>query len=600
MNVKPESSHGQELGYSNSPWVTMGDYTTGSHPAVEPEFHGYGYMNLIHPPPAEPSYTPMHHTPVHPAHHPHQPHQPHQPLRPLITPPWPSMLTSQSTFSQPILPLAPAQSPMATPTSAQSAHSTQSIPSAPSPSPRRTLTDADRRKMCIYHEENPTVKQTEIGAMFGVERSTVSKVLRQKEKYLSPNDGNRSPIKRSKGRFPDIERALSNWVRNAQKSGVPMTDAVIKEKARFFAATVGTTDSHLKLNNSTWLEKFKQKNHIGGSLSRRNSETTDSDGVLPGEGASASHTPNGISPTSPSAMPSPLPLSAAKGADETKTESPDSYVEFSHGFRLSSSQSSASLSSAYTDATAASFSAGPTSPTSPFFTSDPCGAGPFLSAQQARLPPLAAANSGNFSRPRSQTFPSLTPDPSCTATTASSSGEGISPKYLTHAPTFDAAVSDMGPPPPVSIDAAISPGSHHRTHSTPPLSHPSTSQLQHGPHAHQPSHQPQSQHQRQQAVSLAAPQPQQQQQQEQLLPNQDEARRALEVVMAFFQRQPTGVVDPQDFVAIGKLMEKLRLQGAAQPLPALSVPPSASSSSSSSGLQRIQEEREGGLKEAGS
>lgn len=30
-------------------------------------------------------------------------------------------------------------------------------------SPRRTLTDADRRRMCLFHEENPTVKQTEIG-----------------------------------------------------------------------------------------------------------------------------------------------------------------------------------------------------------------------------------------------------------------------------------------------------------------------------------------------------------------------------------------------------------------------------------------------------
>ncbi|CRK14902.1 hypothetical protein BN1723_021026, partial [Verticillium longisporum] len=32
------------------------------------------------------------------------------------------------------------------------------------------------------------MKQTEIGAMFGVERSTVSKVLRNKEKYLFPED----------------------------------------------------------------------------------------------------------------------------------------------------------------------------------------------------------------------------------------------------------------------------------------------------------------------------------------------------------------------------------------------------------------------------
>jgi hypothetical protein len=29
--------------------------------------------------------------------------------------------------------------------------------------PRRTLTDEDRRQMCLYHEENKTAKQTDIG-----------------------------------------------------------------------------------------------------------------------------------------------------------------------------------------------------------------------------------------------------------------------------------------------------------------------------------------------------------------------------------------------------------------------------------------------------
>jgi hypothetical protein len=32
-----------------------------------------------------------------------------------------------------------------------------------SSTPRKTLTDADRRRMCLYAEEHPTVKQTEIG-----------------------------------------------------------------------------------------------------------------------------------------------------------------------------------------------------------------------------------------------------------------------------------------------------------------------------------------------------------------------------------------------------------------------------------------------------
>ena len=81
----------------------------------------------------------------------------------------------------------------------------------------------------------------------------MSKVLRQKEKYVYQDDGSQSLIKRSKGKFPDIERALANWARNRQKTGLPLTDNIIREKAKFFATTVGNNDSHLKANSSSWL-----------------------------------------------------------------------------------------------------------------------------------------------------------------------------------------------------------------------------------------------------------------------------------------------------------------------------------------------------------
>lgn len=43
-------------------------------------------------------------------------------------------------------------------------------------------------------------------------------------------------------------------------------------------------------------------------------------------------------------------------------------------------------------------------------------------------------------------------------------------------------------------------------------------------------------------------------------PSQEEAQRALEVVIQFFQHQPSGLVEPQDYMTIGKLMEKLKLR----------------------------------------
>jgi hypothetical protein len=43
-------------------------------------------------------------------------------------------------------------------------------------------------------------------------------------------------------------------------------------------------------------------------------------------------------------------------------------------------------------------------------------------------------------------------------------------------------------------------------------------------------------------------------------PSLEDTKRALEVVMNFFQNQPSGFVEPQEYVMMGKLMEKLQLR----------------------------------------
>ncbi|KAI9758352.1 MAG: hypothetical protein M4579_003091 [Chaenotheca gracillima] len=508
MDLGPDHAHLRDDEYPPSPWTELNGLHTPQHHSPAQEY--MSFIQASQSMPDDSSYSQMR--------PPTMAHQ--QALRPLVLPPWPSMLTSQSTFSSSMVSTAPVPAPAVTPAPFQSSHS-----SGP---PRKTLTDADRRRMCTYHEENPTVKQTEIGAMFGVERSTVSKVLRQKEKYLLP-DGSRSPVKRSKGRFPDIERALSNWARNTQKSGMPVSDSMIKEKARFFATTVGNSDSHVKINSSTWLEKFKMKNNIAGAKSHKKSiDAADSDSFFNGDASSASHTPNGISPTSPPGMTSPSPISSVQSHDSAKTESPDSYLDFARGFRLANSQSNTSLSSVFTDNAHSPFSGGPTSPTSPFFSPDPnCGPSPFI-PQHAQLPPM----SNNFSRPRSQTFPTLGIDPSYISPPTSS--EPLTPKYM-HQPTacptgLESPLSEM--PPPLNIGEAISQSSNQSDMSK-SSGHPHASTARR--HSDDPSAHVNS-------------------------PSQEDARRALEVVMDFFQRQPSGYVDPQEYMTIGKLMEKLRVQ----------------------------------------
>ncbi|RDW83329.1 hypothetical protein BP5796_04820 [Coleophoma crateriformis] len=523
IGMDHERHIGPENGYSNE-WVEIGNGYSSQHQSPVQEYGGYGFLQPMqqqHGMPIEPSFTMP---PPPPA------HTTHQQLLPLIMPShptWPSMLTNPVNYSAPpvAIPSASNQKPQKLAT----AHV--------APSPRKTLTDNDRRRMCQYHEDNPSVKQTEIGAMFGVERSTVSKVLRQKEKYLFPEDRSLSPVKRAKGKFPDIERALSNWVRNSQKQGIPLTDAAIKEKARFFATTVGNNESHLKTNSTSWLEKFKQKNGIGaGKLMRRASETNISDaGSLNPDsaGGSASQTPNGVSPSSPGGLASPSPLSASKSDEDLRSDGVNGYIDFGHGngaYRHTNSQSTTSLSSAFTDTAPSSFSGGPTSPTTPFtFSPD----GSFMPSQHARLPPPG----NNFQRPRSQTFPMLGIDPSFISQHSQAS-DAMTPKYNglpSTAPSsaLDSPIQEMDQP--FGLDSAISPPPLHHSSSNgsmaPPASGASVTGLQ-------------------SPLSSSAPNS----------PTQDDARRALDTLLGYFNQAPNGLVDQNEYMTILKLTEKLRLQ----------------------------------------
>jgi hypothetical protein len=355
--------------------------------------------------------------------------------------------------------------------------------------------------------------------------STVSKVLRQKEKYLYQDDGSQSRIKRLKGKSLDIERALSNWARNHRRQGLPLSDAIIREKARFFAQTVGNSESHLKANSTSWLEKFKQKNHLMEAGARKDLIAEDSEATS--NPPSNVHKPGAISPGGVS--PATTTMKAKKSQENFETESPDTY-DFSNHRRPFHSQSSTSLPSVFND-TATS----PTSLSSPFFTPDsPCGPSPFVGNRQ---PASGQPESNNFQRPRSQTFPMLIRVER--AMSPQGSSDALTPKYVS-SDTLNSPMTEMpGALPAIDEGMSLSPTQVPKSMQPPPL--PVASQID-------------------DKVSPADFPP--------ITPSQEEAARALELVVCFFQSQNASfVVEPQEYVTIGKLMEKLRIKHNSESLP---------------------------------
>lgn len=73
------------------------------------------------------------------------------------------MLASQpqQNYQTPILPAGPMQTPLSASTT-----SDMTPTSAKTTTSRRKLTDDERRQMCIEAEQNPTMKQTQIGGMY--------------------------------------------------------------------------------------------------------------------------------------------------------------------------------------------------------------------------------------------------------------------------------------------------------------------------------------------------------------------------------------------------------------------------------------------------
>ncbi|EIT72711.1 Tc5 transposase DNA-binding domain-containing protein [Aspergillus flavus] len=504
-----ESTHAQDNDYTQSPWLDLGGFSP-SQQSPPLDYHGFGYGML----PLESAYG----VSVPP---------PYASL-PLTMPSntWPSMMSThpQHPFpegSVPAVPIPPAVSPVT--------HNPPPPPPPPPPprksstsnsTPRRTLTDDDRRRMCLYHEENKTAKQTDIGAIFGVERSTVSKVLRQKEKYLNPDDGTRSPIKRAKGRVPDIEKALSNWVRNYQRHGYPLSDEMIREKAIFFANTCGSPDGKEKVLSTSWMEKFKHKNNLMGLKSRKSSFSAKSDSESPrrlsinSAIASAIQSPSVLSPISPTGFATPSPLSPTQSQENFR---PDNLRDLLGDYQNARTTSTISID------TTSSVSAGVTSPTSTLVTDSP-----FTPASQSHNP----STDSNQNRPRSQTFPFIGVDPSVLS--PDEQPDQLSPKTGLQQATLQESpfMDEYNPKAIPSLDTSSSTIKRNRSNPEikaksiyPPLFPKSTT-----------------------VSPISSPGS----------PTQDEARRALELVMNYFEHQPTGL-GAQDYLTIGGLMERLEL-----------------------------------------
>ncbi|CAG8774375.1 4514_t:CDS:1, partial [Cetraspora pellucida] len=109
----------------------------------------------------------------------------------------------------------------------------------------------------------------EIATEFNCDRSTVSKILKQKQwsdvKEISPNS---NALKIVGPKFPQVEKALEMWVGTAEQQQLTLTGDVIRQKALQFAKLLNVSEDEFKASQG-WLTRFKvriglRNHHIHG------------------------------------------------------------------------------------------------------------------------------------------------------------------------------------------------------------------------------------------------------------------------------------------------------------------------------------------------
>ena len=133
---------------------------------------------------------------------------------------------------------------------------------------RSAISDELRHQICEWSEANKNKRHVDVADHFNemypslnIDRSTITKILSQKNKWKDINAEDSQTFRHKEVKFPPLEHAMSLWVENAIAGGVILTDLLIKEKAKIFAEALNIQEEDLSFSNG-WLHKFKKRNNI--------------------------------------------------------------------------------------------------------------------------------------------------------------------------------------------------------------------------------------------------------------------------------------------------------------------------------------------------
>jgi hypothetical protein len=324
-----------------------------------------------------------------------------------------------------------------------------------------------------------------------------------------PKEESTSPVKKSKAKLPDFEKTLTNWVKNQQKKGISITDEDLRKQAQVFSFS---RSDQAVVSSTSWLDKFKRKNRLthlaDGEATLVDSRTT-----------SLSQTPVEGSPSSSDGLVSPPASAIDEPGNYPDVKTEHSQELFDYEDSKSSYEHSPDLGQGLEDLDHTS-QEGLLSPMSADMTR----------GQQECMAILEPEDTpGANNRQRSQTFPHV---PSFGLESRPSSSGQKAPSLPVRSLSSDS--SETG-------STGIDPRQMMKRHkSVPDIHYPEQPRYS----SMQPPPLPRS------ADTSLVSNPGS--------PVEDDNIRALHVIKSLLEQNP-GVAEPDDYLAIGKLMSKMKL-----------------------------------------
>ena len=138
------------------------------------------------------------------------------------------------------------------------------------PKRKRTLLDDLQKKDILnYVKEKPSATQQQIADHFTtiweipIKRRTVGDIIARKEQYESDDVGSPSRKRHRSAHHSEMEQCLYLWFTNARSKNIPVTDEILKEKAKQFGNETGVTEFSY---SNGWLQRFKSRHGISSHI----------------------------------------------------------------------------------------------------------------------------------------------------------------------------------------------------------------------------------------------------------------------------------------------------------------------------------------------